>query len=129
MRLAGTTITPKAIQSHKLKHVEIVTILDGNELFKEATVLSFAKTHFHVNNPQCCCRVISTKPARYIGVTVVLRNAGFCHLSSSIFTESVPGFFIENLAIVALQGTGMFEYKRCFPIGLINQMVVGAWFC
>ena len=129
MRLAGTTIAQIAIQSHKLVHVEIATILDRNELFKGATVLSFAKTHFHVNNPQCCCRVISTKPARYIGVTVVLRNAGCCHLSSSIFTESVPGFFFENVVIVALQGTGRFEYKRCFPICLIKQTVVVTWIC
>ena len=132
MRLPRTTISQIAIQSHKLVHVEIATILDRNELFKGATVLSFAKTHFHVNNPQCCCRVISTKPARYIGVTVVLRNAGCCHLSSSIyFSESAPGFFFENVenVIVALHGTGRFEYKRCFPIRLIKQTVVVTWFC
>ena len=129
VRLPRTTISQIAIQSHKLVHVEIDTILDRNELFKRATVLFFAKTHFHVNNPQCCCRVISTKPAWYIGVTVVLRNAGCCHLSFSIFTESVPGFFFENVVIITLQGTGRFEYKRCFPIGLIKQTVVVTWIC
>ena len=129
MWLPRTTIAQITIQSHKLVHLEIATILDGDELFKEATVLSFAKTHFHVNNPQWCSRVISTQPAWSIRVAVVLRKARCCHLSSNIFTESIPGFFFENAVIVALQGTRMSEYKRCFPIGFIKEMVVVAWIC
>lgn len=129
MWLRRPTITRKTRQSHKLIHIEIATILDGNEPVKEATVLFLVKAHLHVNTPLCYTRVISTKPPRHMRVTVVFRNAGCCHLTTRIFTESIPGLFFQNEVIVAFEGTGRVEYKCSFPVSLIKQTVMVTWIC